>query len=88
MQLDGHHVFGRVGKYADTPELLLAICRSCHDAIHRGDQEKADKARSLALSRFTERWDLELPELMEEAGPDLVDVLRLAVRRLEERTGG
>lgn len=91
VELEGHHVFGRHGKYADTPELLLAICRNnpatghqgCHERIHDGDQAKADEARYLALARFCARWNLHLEDLVAEAGPDPVDVMRAAVRRLE-----
>ena len=82
--LDPHHAFGRThvagipARHCESPELVLGICRPCHERIHLGDQKLADEARWLALERFCARWELDLLGLLAEAGPDAVDVMRAA----------
>lgn len=87
--LDPHHAYGRShiagipAVYCDSPELVLGICRLCHDRIHSGALALADDARLQALERFCARHGLDFLGLIAEAGPDLVDVLREGIRRIE-----
>ena len=85
--LDTHHTFGR-GHLPGIPktlcekrELLLGLCRRCHDQIHvRGDIRLGDRCRDTACDRFAERHDLERPQL-----GDPLDDMREMVRMLESR---
>lgn len=90
--LDPHHAFGRghlpgIPAYVcEMPEMILGLCRACHDPITGKlgsgvDQELTDKAKHLAISRFcetfdlmydlhAENWDDELRRIIREAGPE------------------
>lgn len=87
--LDPHHAFQRghlagiPAAYCDSPELVMGLCRDCHDAITAGNLVLTAEARALALQRFAAKHGLDLKALIADAGPDLVDVLREGVRRLE-----
>lgn len=97
--LSDHHAFGRGHlpgipvAHCESRDAIVGLCNNwpptghqgCHERIHSGDGALADEARYLALARFCARWNLHLEDLVAEAGPDPVDVMRLAVRRLEER---
>lgn len=83
--LDPHHTFGRghlpgiPAELCDSPELILGICRPCHDAIHGGDEEKRDLTRLQALQLFGLRWGFDVNTVWELAGPDPIDAMRAAV---------
>lgn len=91
--LDPHHAFGRghihgiPSAICDSPELIVGVCRTCHDRITGLpgigiDQELADKAQFLAIRRFCEAHD----ELASEAvllAEDMVDEMRRLVRVLD-----
>jgi hypothetical protein len=94
--LDPHHAFGRghlpgiPAEVCETRELILGICRPCHDAIHNGDERKLKLARLQALNQFMVRHQLDDPR-MRHLSPaelpwiDLVDVMRELVRVYGER---
>jgi len=87
---DPHHAFGRgtlpgiPASLCESRELVLSVCRECHDRIHDGDQALANEARGMAILRFcahhglAERLDALLPL-------DPVDIMRELVRILETR---
>lgn len=90
--LDPHHAFGRghlpgiPAKVCEMPELILGVCRPCHDRIHAGDQELVARARLMAVTRFAEFHELSWaaanlswvrPTDVEPGAPrDLADVMR------------
>lgn len=90
--LDPHHAFKRghlpgiPADICDSEDLIIGVCRTCHDRIEGIpglgiDSELQYEARLHALERFAARYDLEVNHLEE----DLVDEMRRLVRVLEER---
>ena len=98
-RLDGHHAFGRghlagiPAEVCETPELILGICRGCHDVIHQGGLravagqglvDACDHARWAAVTRFIVHHELE-EEAQHVPLGDPVDVMRELVRLLKHR---
>lgn len=86
LRRDVQHVFGRpgsghcLGEWANAPELLLLLCRVCHNACDRGESPALrDRLRQLAVGRLAARYGLSVPdwEPSEQA--------RWCVRQLEGR---
>lgn len=86
--LDPHHTYrrGRLpgipAEFCDTPELILGVCRPCHDRLEV-DAAYSDVARWLAFDLFLPRHDLAHFDFTQFTDP--LDAMRGAVRLLEER---
>lgn len=95
--LDPHHAFGRghlpgiPAELCETRELILGVCRVCHDSIHAGNQELLNLARRQAIERFAVHHGLISPRVERQVrvadGERLLDVMRDLVRDYDEQEG-
>lgn len=89
--LDPHHSFGRGHlpgipvEVCETRELILGICRRCHDAIHGGDQDLLVLARRKAMAQYVVSCGLGQVAVERFTGERLVDKMRQLIRETEER---
>ena len=90
--LDPAHVFGRGNKgvgepWASCPELMAALCRTCHNDIDQGTQAdqlfKRETLREEACGRLFER--LGRPTLIFDMAMDGLEAMRDMVREMDRR---
>lgn len=90
--LDPHHVFGRhmpgvPDAVLELAEMLLGVCRHCHDRVTGMvgsgiDVPLDDEAKHMALARFCERFD----EMYDLLADNWDDELRRIIRETEKES--
>jgi hypothetical protein len=73
-------------EYADRPELLVLLDRTCHDELHRGDSIALGlQVRWDAYGRFVSKYEVPFETLTLDCADGPIVAMRQSIRRIEAR---